>query len=162
MNQIDFNFTKNGFSPNNLHRENMKVERLEYSSLIESEKDFKLSYQNNYSSIRETQNEISELNQTNSDENESINAFLRKSFMGIVKFFDKKKKFGFIIIDNEKRDDIFFHYNDVLDKNKLSINFLNSCNKMNLIKVKFKCAVYINNNDKNLKAISIEFVKLIS
>ena len=75
---------------------------------------------------------------------------------GIVKFFDKKKKFGFIMIGSEKKNDIFFHYDDVIDKLKFSCEFLNTAKSKNIIKVKFLVTDYKSKYKNCKKAIEIE------
>lgn len=76
---------------------------------------------------------------------------------GRLKFFDEKKNYGFIIMDEDETD-IFVHFED-LNLANLSIEDLKLKKLKKPLRVSFCCLSYIGKHNKSRKAVDIKVIE---
>ena len=88
-------------------------------------------------------------------------AKINENYTGIVKFYYKKNKYGFIGVDQFNGMEIFFHEDDIINcgKNgKKKRKCLSSSFHGNIVRTSFNCMIYVGKYEKSLKAININLI----
>ena len=88
------------------------------------------------------------------DDGSSYIMYGGKVFTGVIKFFNQKNQFGFILQD-EGGKDIFFHYEDIKGT-MCPKKVLRKADKNCVFKVSYQVKFYIGKNKNSQKAVNIK------
>ena len=81
----------------------------------------------------------------------------KERIQGRLKFFDHKKKFGFIVAQDGSQTEYFCHFDDFKDS-KISLGKLKELVR-NKFQVSFECLTYIGKDKQGRKAVNIQIEK---
>ena len=111
-----------------------------------------------FSENKEMKIEVKEKKKIKSKNFNIIDVNKTKTSFGVIKYYEFKKKFGFIADDNTNNE-VFFHYQDFLKRNSNTENQLIKTRQGIFVKVKFIYLSFMSKNKKKIKAVDIEIIE---
>ena len=80
-----------------------------------------------------------------------------KRMTGRLKFFEESKNFGFIICEEDEKQEIFVHLDD-LERANLSRDLLRTAKKGAIIRLSFSVYHYIGRHKNSVKAVDLKLL----